>query len=47
MSDRRFIPPDTGQDHTERDTHVDQAMPMDLDDKDQPTDIVEIEMEPV
>jgi hypothetical protein len=35
MSDQRFVPPDTGQDHTERDTHVDQAMPMDLDDKDQ------------
>jgi hypothetical protein len=47
MSDRRFIPPDTGLDRSERDTHVDQAMHMDLDDKDQPTDIVKIEMEPV
>jgi hypothetical protein len=35
LSDERFIPPDIGLDRSERDTHVDQAMPMDLDDKDQ------------
>ncbi|KAI3660720.1 hypothetical protein MP638_001160 [Amoeboaphelidium occidentale] len=47
MSDQRFIPPDTGQDRSERGTHVDQATPMNLDATDQPTNIVDIEMEQV
>ncbi|KAI3656286.1 hypothetical protein MP638_004688 [Amoeboaphelidium occidentale] len=47
MSDQRFIPPDTSQDHSESNPHVDQAFPMDLDDTDKPTDIVDIEMEPL
>ncbi|KAI3659610.1 hypothetical protein MP638_002058, partial [Amoeboaphelidium occidentale] len=47
MSDQRHIPPDTSQDHSESNPHVDQATPMDLDTTDQPTVIVEIEMEPV
>ncbi|KAI3657723.1 hypothetical protein MP638_003978, partial [Amoeboaphelidium occidentale] len=41
------IPPDASQDHSESNPHVDQAFPMDLDTTDQPTNIVEIEMEPV